>query len=290
MKLETKINKLKDNGFIVLEVYKDELLKYGKDIEDVLGLRWRDNHSLTTEVVEDVGFSYPIRLYTLDDSFRYIVMEQTFDYDGIKVFANLFELLEYLEIPLRPEGFIIRNIAPEDWDTCIDTIMKINPEITWYGGMPLDSLFVDLPSNFTLRVDKDEAWLLKPWAIPKDVVVYESLKDYVDACIGNPEDEDEEEEIDRYEELRNDGFEIADITAEDLKHEVFKALKLTWRSGEPVAELESAFYAPFYLRFLPHSFTGATWGYNPAPEKLDSTELHRFKSFQEFLDYLGWEG
>ena len=104
------------------------------------------------------------------------------------------------------------------------------------------------------------------------------------------EDEDEEEEIDRYEELRNDGFEIADITAEDLKHEVFKALKLTWRSGEPVAELESAFYAPFYLRFLPHSFTGATWGYNPAPEKLDSTELHRFKSFQEFLDYLGWEG
>ena len=180
MKRETKVNKLKTKGFIVLNVYKDELLKYGKDIEDVLGLKWWEVQSLDTEVVEYVGAKYPITIqkYTDIDGLRFTSITKSVRFEGVKVFANLFELLEYLEIPLRPEGFIIRNIAPEDWYTCINTIMKINPEITWDDGMPLDSLFVDLPSNFTLHVNKDEAWLLSSWTIPKDVVVYESLKDY----------------------------------------------------------------------------------------------------------------
>ena len=177
---------------------------------------------------------------------------------------------------LKTQGFYIERVTEKQWKKWADKIQKVTG-LKWRGGTDLDNLEgVDFPNNIGYRPTKNGitySWLTSE--IDSVPFRYKTLKKFRHAI----------KLFSKYEELRNDGFDIAGVTPDDLKNTVFKKLDLAWESGDYITAFTPS-YSPFYLQWIPRSFTGLVVDNVPLCPPYDNPTIHKFSSFQDFVDYL----
>lgn len=168
------------------------------------------------------------------------------------------------------KGFYIKKVTRKQWNKWADKIQQVTG-LTWMGG---DALCTHLYSSLDIGYLPADKGITSTWIKENIAEVpfhYKTLKEFRKAIWL----------VDKYKELRNNGFVIDGVTLEDLKCGVFNTLNVTWACGEDIFTTRAS---QFHL-YLNNNLLF----YSIVAFDLIPTGAYHFNSFKEFLEYLDWK-